>query len=228
MNKYHNKLISSGAIVALVGFITSGPLGLMLVKLTKPQPLWVSAPVFAANYHFVQDIPYYFGFLLIGGMLMVASGHYLDCTAENKKVKFNLLLSLSLTTAFAVLIFFNYICQTTFIRHLAINNTAQNDSIIATFSMANPMSLSWAIEMWGYGVLGVATWLVAEYYKEKNNIISWLLILNGIVSTATIVFTILDINWVLTTIGLIAYMFWNALMIVLMIMIYRYNKSNTS
>jgi uncharacterized membrane protein len=90
--------------------------------------------------------------------------------------------------------------------------------------MANPMSLSWAVEMWGYGILGVATWLMAGYYKEKNNIISRFLILNGIVSIATIVFTIADINWVLTTTGLIAYMFWNVLMIVLMIMIYRNSK----
>ena len=104
--------------------------------------------MFAANYHLVQDIPYYLGLLLIGGMLMVAVGQYLNYTEENKKVKFHLLLSLLWTTAFAALIFFNYVCQTTFIRHLALNYTVQNDYIIATFSMANPMSLSWAVEMW--------------------------------------------------------------------------------
>lgn len=220
----YNKLISYGSAVALIGFITSGPLGFVMVKLTRPQPAWDSASVFAANYHFVQDIPYYLGVLLIGGMLMVAVGHYLNYTEENRKVKFHLLLSLLWATAFAALIFLNYICQTTFIRHLALNYTAQNDSIIAAFSMANPMSLSWAVEMWGYGILGVATWLMAGYYKEKNNTIRWLLILNGIVSIATIVFTIADINWVLTTTGLLAYMFWNVLMIVLMVMIYRNSK----
>lgn len=217
----YNKLISYGSLVALIGFITSGPLGFLMVKLTKPQPVWSSTSLFVANYHFVQDIPYYLGVLLIGGMLMIAVGHYLNYTEEDKQVKFHLLLSLLWTTAFAALIFFNYICQTTFIRHLVLNYTPQNDSIIATFSMANPRSLSWAVEMWGYGILGVATWLMAGYYKEKNNLIRWLLILNGIVSIATIVFTIADINWVLTTTGLIAYMFWNVLMIVLMIMIYR-------
>lgn len=224
MKAGYNKLISIGSVTALIGFITSGPAGFMMVKLTKPQPVWESASVFAANYHFLQDIPYYLGLLLIGGMLMVAAGLYLNYTGENRKVKFHLLLSLLWTTAFAALIFFNYICQTTFIRHLALNYTAQNDSIIATFSMANPMSLSWAVEMWGYGILGVATWLMAGYYNEKNKTISWLLILNGIVSIATIGFTIMDINWVLTTTGLIAYMFWNVLMIVLMIMIYRNSR----
>ncbi len=146
-------MISYGAIVALTGYITSGPLGFMLVKLTKSQPEWVSAAVFATNYNFVQDIPYYLGFLLIGGMLMIAAGYYLDYKEENTRTKFQLLLSLLCTGAFAALIFFNYICQTTFIRHLALHYKPENDSIIATFSMANPLSLSWAIEMWGYGIL---------------------------------------------------------------------------
>jgi len=163
-------------------------------------------------------------------MLMIAAGHYLNYTGENRQVKFHLLLSLLWASAFAALIFFNYICQTTFIRHLAMHYTPQNDSIIATFSMANPLSLSWAVEMWGYGILGVATWLMAGYYKGKNNTIAWLLILNGIVSIATVVFSILDTDWVLTTIGLIAYMFWNVLMIAMMMMIYRncrHEKINT-
>jgi len=221
MRAGYNKLILIGSVTALIGFTTSGPAGFMIIKLTKPQPPWQSASVFAANYHFVQDIPYYLGLLLIGGMLMIAAGLYLNYTEENRKVKFQLLLSLLWTAIFATLIFFNYICQTTFIRYLALNYTAQNDSMIATFSMANPMSLSWAVEIWGYGILGVATWLMAGYYKEKNKTLSWLLILNGMVSIAIIGFTIIDLNWVLTSTGLIAYMFWNVLMIVLMIMINR-------
>jgi hypothetical protein len=225
MNSNYSKLISIGAIIALAGYITSGPLGFMLVKFTTPQPGWVSAQVFAANYNFVQDIPYYFGLLLIGGMLMVATGHYLNFTEENRQTKFRLLLALLWATVFAALIFFNYICQTTFIRHLALHYKPENDAIISTFSMANPMSLSWSIEMWGYGILGAATWLMAGYYKQNNNFIRWLLILNGIVSLLSVAFTIININWVLTTAGIIAYMFWNVLMIILMLMIYRNGKA---
>jgi hypothetical protein len=224
MKSNFSKLISLGAIIALIGYITSGPMGFMLVKLTKPQPEWASASVFVANYNFVQDIPYYFGLLLIGGMLMIAAGHYLNFDEDNKQIKFHLLLSLLLTTAFAALIFFNYICQTTFIRHLALHYKPENDAVISAFSMANPLSLSWAIEMWGYGILGAATWLMAGYYKQKNNFIRWLLTLNGIVSLLSVAFTIININWVLTTAGIIAYMFWNILMIVLMVMIYRNSK----
>ena len=58
------------------------------------------------------------------------------------------------------------------------------------------------------------------YYKSKSNFIRWLLILNGVVIVATVLFTIISLDWVLTRTGLMAYMFWNVLMIVLMIMIY--------
>ncbi len=228
MKSKYNKFIFLGAIIALVGYITSGPLGFMPVKLTVPQPEWTSAAVFAANYNFVQDIPYYFGLLLIGGMLMIAAGHYLNFNEDSNQIKFNLLLSLLLTTAFAALILFNYICQTTFIRHLALQYKPENDSIFSTFSMANPLSLSWAIEMWGYGILGAATWLMAGYYQRKNIFIRWLLTLNGIVSLLSVVFTAYNISWVLTTAGIIAYMFWNILMSSLMLLIYGNSKTSLS
>jgi hypothetical protein len=228
MKSNFSKLISLGAIIALIGYITSGPLGFMLVKLTVPQPEWASSAVFATNYNFIQDIPYYLGFLLIGGMLMIAAGYYLNYKEEDSKIKFQLLLSLLFATVFAALIFFNYICQTTFIRHLALHYKPENDAVISTFSMANPKSLSWAIEMWGYGILGIATWLMAGYYKGKNKMIRLLLISNGVLSLATVAFTIIDINWVLTPAGIIAYMIWNVLMIVLMFMIYRNSKLSSA
>ncbi len=227
MKTNYHQLISLGALVALAGYVLSGPVGFGIVKMTNPQPAWVSATVFAENYHIVQDMPYYFGLLLIGGMLMLAAGHYLNSKMENEENRFHILLSLAWTTVFAALIFFNYICQTTFIRHLALDFKPENEAIIATFSMANPMSLSWAIEMWGYGILGVATWLLSGYYSTKNKAIYWLLIVNGIVSILTVVFTIIDVKWLLTTAGLISYFAWNVLMIALMTLIYRNAKKAT-
>ncbi len=38
------------------------------------------------------------------------------------------------------------------------------------------------------------------------------------------VFTIIDVNWLLTTVGLAGYFFWNVLMIALMILIYKQSK----
>ncbi len=78
--------------------------------------------------------------------------------------------------------------------------------------------------MWGYGLLGVATWLTADYYKDKNNVIRWLLVANGVVSVGTVVATVINVSWVMSPTGLAAYFLWNVLMIVVMAMIFRQAK----
>jgi len=222
MKPGYSQLISISALLSLVGYITSGPVGFFAVQVIHPQPAWTSAAVFAENYHLIQDVPFYFGFLLTGGMLMLVAAHYLGYPDENPKMKLRLLVSLGWTIAFFALISFNYICQTTFVRHLVKNYQPENDAIIAAFSMANPLSFCWANEMWGYGFLGVASWLMAGFYDRKNNTIRTLLIVNGIVSLATVLCTIVDTEWLLSPVGLGGYMIWNVLMIVLMSLIYRH------
>ncbi len=227
MKLKHHLLIARSALIALIGILFSGPVGFLFVQMTNPQPTWESPALFARNYQAVQDVPYYFGFLLIAGMLMLFVGHYLVSKNEAEVTQFWTLLALSLTTIFAALIFFNYICQTTFVRQLALNYKPENDAIISAFTMANPQSLSWGIEMWGYGILGSATWFLSGYYAVKSRIIFWTLIMNGVVSILTVVFTIIDVNWLLSPLGLAGYFFWNLLMIVLMILIYRYSKNKS-
>lgn len=205
----------------------SGPVAFLIVNLVKPQPAWSSPAVFAENYGTIQDLPFYFGFLLIGGMLMLAAGHYLNFAEEDDAKKFHLLVSLCWTIIFCSLISFNYICQTTFIHNLALNYKPEYEFAISTFSMSNPMSFCWANEMWGYAFLGIATWLMAGYYRNKNSFIRSLLITNGIVSLTGAIWTITDVSWVMTTVGLVAYFAWNVLMIALMILIYSFSvKTN--
>ena len=223
----YERLISIGAIVALVGFILSGPVAFIWVNMVKPQPQWVSPAVFAQHYHVVQDVPYYFGFLLISGMLMISTGYYLNIKSNDPIGKFMLLLGLGFSIVFSGLISFNYICQTTFIRNLAINYRSEYDSAIYTFSMANTFSLSWAIEMWGYAFLGLSTALSAAYYKMRSNLIAALMILNGILSFCGALFTIVNVNWVMTKAGLSSYFGWNILMIVIMALIYRESVSQS-
>ena len=224
MNLNYNKLISYGSIVALIGFIMSGPVAFLIVNLVKPQPAWVSASVFAENYSTIQDLPFYFGFLLIGGMLMLVCGHYLNYKGEVSQVKFHLLVSLGWTIVFCTLISFNYICQTTFVHNLALHYKPEYDSAISAFSMSNPLSFCWANEMWGYGFLGIATMLLSGYYKNRNNVIKYLLITNGIVSLLSAVWIIVDVSWMMTTAGLVSYFIWNILMIVIIMMIYKNSK----
>lgn len=219
-----SKLISRGAIIALVGYVLSGPVAFFLVRLVQPQPMWISPAVFAEHYSAIQDLPYYFGFLLIGGMLMLVAGHYINVTSDDRKKKFQTLVAFGWTIVFCSLITFNYICQTTFVRNLALNYKPEYDAAISTFSMANPMSFCWANEMWGYAVLGVATWMMASYYQGRNDFIRTMLIINGVVSLLSALWTAVDVNWVMTTAGLIGYFAWNVLMIVTMISIYRNSK----
>lgn len=226
MIRNYNRLICLGSIVALIGYIMSGPAAFVIVHLAKPQPAWTSPAVFAQNYSTLQDLPFYFGFLLIGGMLMLAAGHYLNFKEDNNQKKFHLLLSVAWTIIFATLICFNYVCQITFVRNLALNYKPEYDYAISIFSMSNPLSLSWANEMWGYGFLGVATLLMSGYYQYKHDFVRLLLIANGILSLITAAWTIVDVSWVMSAIGLVCYFLWNALMILLMIMIYNHSKKH--
>ena len=68
--------------------------------------------------------------------------------------------------------------------------------------MANTFSLSWAIEMWGYAFLGLSTALSAAYYKNRNNLIAALMILNGVLGICGALLTIVNVNWVMTKGGL--------------------------
>jgi hypothetical protein len=47
----------------------------------------------------------------------------------------------------------NYVCQTTFIPALAPHYRPAYEGLVDAFSITNPRSLAWAIEMWGYALL---------------------------------------------------------------------------
>lgn len=222
--EYYRGTIIKGAIIGLTGFILSGPVAVGLVQWLHPQPSWVSVRVYLDHYHLIQDLPYYFGFLILTGMLVLSVGHYLDYSGTESHIKRNLLLAFALTIIFCTLIAFNYICQTTFLHNLVANYTPDYDSLIAGFTMSNPSSFCWANEMWGYGALGVANWLTSGYYKDRSHLIYWLLIANGVISLISPVWTIIDAQWVSTTLGFVLFLQWNVLMIVLMIMIIVFHK----
>jgi hypothetical protein len=67
---------------------------------------------------------------------------------------------------------------------------------------------------------------MAGYYRDRNNFIRMLLILNGIVSVASALWTAIDVAWVMTTAGLVGYFAWNVLMMVMMISIYLNSKNS--
>lgn len=208
----------TGAWLNIAGILLSGPLGLALVSIVHPSPSWQGAAAYVDNFHWIQTAPFFGGFaLVVGYVLMFAAIYHI---ADDSK-KPAAMVSVIATAGFATLIFFNYLCQTTFIPALATAYRAEYDAIISTFSLANPHSLSWAIEMWGYALLGLATWFSATVF-DRNRLeraAALFMVLNGIVSIIGAVVTSFDLGWVLTVPGVVSYAAWNILVLAMAILI---------
>lgn len=84
------------------------------------------------------------------------------------------------------------------------------DPALGYLVMANPRAISWALEMFGYALFGVATWLVAAQFGAT---VAWLLRANGVVSVLGAILTAIDLAWVHTTAGLVSFAGWNVLLI---------------
>ena len=206
-----------GAILAMAGTLLSGPLAVLLINAVQPQPAWESPQILVANYHRIQSLPFYFGILLLSGSLMMIGAVYL--LARDKGTP---LLALLFTSIAAGLISLNYLTQATLVPALVESYTPALDPVITALSMANPRSIAWALEMWGYGFLGMGTWLAAGFFggggiQRATRI---LMVLNGALSVLGTLWTSFDLGWVLSTAGLISYGAWNLLYIFLALLIY--------
>jgi hypothetical protein len=186
-------------------------LALAAVNATHPQPAWQSAGVFARHYHPIQLLPYLGGVVLVSALvLLIASLHALAPVERTALTG----AALVFTAAYVALIFFNYVVQTTFIPELAKEASAGSAAIVAALSMANPRSLAWGIEMWGWGFLGVATWLVAPVFQGSRleRATAATFVANGPVSIIGALCTVAFPGWVTTPTGYIAFGSWNVLL----------------
>jgi hypothetical protein len=64
------------------GIVVSGPLGLWLVAVTHPAARWAGAPQLARDFHWVQTVPFFGGFALLTGSVVVAA---LFCLADEAR-----------------------------------------------------------------------------------------------------------------------------------------------
>jgi len=202
---------TSAAAGVLVGILLSGPVAVGLVNATHPQPPWQDARVFAQAYHPVQLLPYLGGIVLVVALVMLmASVHAVASESHRARTG----AALVFTSAFAALICFNYVVQTTFLPELARHYDADNTSIIGAFSMSNPKSFAWGIEMWGWGLLGAATLLVAPVFRATaiERATALCFAANGPVSFAGALLTCVRPGWVMTLPGLVAFVLWNLLL----------------
>jgi hypothetical protein len=215
-----------GAILTVVGTLLSGPFAVLLVAAIQPQPAWESPQVLVANYHRIQSLPFYFGILLMSGSLMMIGSVYLLAVDKGTP-----LLALLFTSIAAGLIFLNYLTQATFIPALAESYNPALDPVITALSMVNPHSIAWALEMWGYGFLGMGTWLAAGFFANQGieRAAKILFVLNGVLSVIGTLWTSFDLGWVLSTAGLVSYGAWNLLYVILAVVFYiALNKRRTS
>jgi len=207
------------AVVTLAGIVLSGPVSLALVAALHPQPAWSGPDAFVRAYHPIQTLPYFTGFLLVGGSLYMIAALQ---TLAGEALRARATAALGFAAAFAALIFFNYVVQTTFVPALVAHRAPESAPLIAALSLSNPRALGWALEMWGYGVLGVATWLVAPVLADHGRAgraAAALFVANGPVSIVGALLTALRPGWVMTPAGLAMFAGWNLLMIVMVALV---------
>jgi hypothetical protein len=205
--------LAVGLGLALAGSLLSGPVALGVVQLTHPQPAWHGAQAFRESYCAVQLLPFALGLLLVSGFVLTSAA--LHCLAGARE-RLRTTAALLFTAVFAALIGFNYVLQLTFVPQLVLAGAA-SDALIGAFSMSNPASIAWGLEMWGYGVLGVATWLAAPVLARLGGMAGRAaalgFVLNGPVSLVGAALTVAGRGWLLGPLGLVAFGVWNALVI---------------
>jgi hypothetical protein len=208
----------AGAILAAIGILTSGPLAIPVIALVQPQPPWESPELFVENFHRIQTLPFYFGYLLIAGSIMILISVYL--LSRKRAAALTALNFVSIGAAFAC---FNYVTQTTFIPAVVNDYSSELNPIISILSMSNPVALTWAIEMWAYCFMGLGTWIAAGFFGttplERAGRV--LFITNGVVSVFGALAIAIDLSGVFSVFGLIGYCAWNVLYLALAIVFYR-------
>jgi hypothetical protein len=211
MEATHPRLLGIyGAWLTIIGVVVSGPLALVLVNALHPQPPWRDPDTFVRHFHPMQTLPFFGGFFLIGGfVLLIASLH----TMAKETQRASTAAALVLVSVYAAMVFTNYVIQTTFVPALAQSYTAADGPLLAAFTMANPRSLAWGLEMWGYGFLGVATWICAAVFGDGpvERVAACTFVANGPLSIVPAVFAALSPGWMMTPFGLAAFVGWNVL-----------------
>ena len=206
--------ISIAAAVVLAGIILSGPVAVVLVEVLAPQPSWQGVTTFIEHYSWLQSLPYVFGFFIAGGfILLVASTPIGDDDGRSLLRR----IALAFTAISAGLIFFNYVMQTAFIP-LSLH---ESPMIVAATTMANPNSLGWALEMYGYAILGIATAFLAPLFSAspRQRVIARLFVINCILSVVGAFLMPLFPGWVLSVTGMIVGAAWNVLVAVTMVLV---------
>jgi hypothetical protein len=210
----NQKLLLASAIITIAGILLSGPIGVLLT-LIRPQPQWKDEITFVANYHYVQTLPYVFGFILIIGFTLFISTSFRLASTGTQKI---LRITANIFTAvYAALVGLNYAIQIGLVPALI----KSNEQLAGLFTMANPNSIGWILEMFGYGFLGVATILISPVFRKglRMKLIRYLLIANGVISILGAAATAFGTSWLMEWPGIVSVVVWNILILVIMVLV---------
>lgn len=207
----NQKLLLASAIITIAGILLSGPIGVLLT-LIKPQPQWQDEITFVANYHYVQTLPYVFGFILIIGFTLFISTSFRLASTGTQKI-FRIAANI-FTAVYVSFVGLNYAIQIAIVPALVY----KQPSLAAFLTMANSSSLGWILEMFGYGFLGVATILISPVFRKglRMKLIRYLLIANGVISILGAAATAFGNSWLMEWPGIVSVIVWNILILVIM------------
>lgn len=205
----------------IAGILLSGLIFPVLSALFYPQPAWQGSELFIKSFHPLQTFTFFCGFFLVIGSLLTFITLYL-MSDEGRKPQ--ALAGLIINTVFTAVIFLNYIIQTTYIPYLATQNPPETSSIMPVFTMANPGSFAWALEMYGWGGIGLSYFFMAALFDEGRlpRTLKTLFRLNGISSCASAIITSVNMNWLFSPAGFASLIIWNLLVLVIDICLLKY------
>ena len=211
----------------IFGIIFSGLVFPVLATLLHPQPRWQNPELFIQSFHPLQTATFFCGYFLVIGSLLTFVALYFISNQSKKIWAFS---ALAINMVFTAVVFLNYIIQTTYVPYLAANNPPETATVLAVFSMANPGSFAWALEMYGWGGIGLSFIFMAFIFENTKleRILKILFLTNGICSVASALMTSIDMNWLFSPAGFAALIIWNLLVLVIDIFLLRYFKSFTN
>jgi hypothetical protein len=211
----------------IFGIIFSGLVFPVMSLVLFPQPHWQGYELFVESFHPIQTGTFFCGFFLVIGSLLIFVTLYLIVHPERKIWA---LSALSINLVFTAVVFLNYIIQTTYVPYLAVNEPPETAYVLAVFSMANPGSFAWALEMYGWGGIGLSFIFMAFAFTsgKYDKILKALFLVNGVSSCASAIMTSVDMNWLFSTAGLISLVVWNILVLIIDIVLLKFFKSKIS
>jgi len=198
--------LTLGSRLVVIGILLSGPLAALAVHWLTPQPAWTDPATYVRSFHRLQTLPYLFGFVLMAGnVLFVAAASRMMAVEERVLAA----VAIVAVAVYGALIALNYIVQVAYIP----NALSEDNPLLPALSMANPASLAWSLEMFGYAFLGVAIWLVVPAFAgggRRRLVLRRLLVVYAILSLPGVIPATFRPEGTLALPGLAGYVLWNA------------------